>query len=190
MSRRTSLLAVLALLAAPGVALTQPEDMPDRLGQAVEAVPAVDLERYAGTWYEQAHLPLFFQRNCVANTTANYSLRDDGRIDVVNQCDNDKGERIEARAIARKVDGSTSKLEVRFAPPSSRSCPPCGLLLGDRPRSGLPRASSARRTGSTSGSWTRDKAIDPDSSTPGREGARQGLRHLAPDPHRTVTGRG
>src|SRR5690606_14945601 len=36
MSRRTSLLAVLALLAAPGVALTQPEDTPDRQGQAVE----------------------------------------------------------------------------------------------------------------------------------------------------------
>lgn len=116
MSRRTSLLAVLALLAAPGVALTQPEDRPDARNQAVEAVPAVDLERYAGTWYEQAHLPLFFQRNCVANTTASYSLRDDGRIDVVNQCDTDKGERIEARGIARQVDGSTSKLEVRFAP--------------------------------------------------------------------------
>lgn len=84
--------------------------------QPVEAVPSVDLARYTGTWYEQAHLPLFFQRNCVANTTAQYTLRDDGRIDVVNQCDDAKGKRSEARAIARKVDGSTSKLEVRFAP--------------------------------------------------------------------------
>lgn len=84
--------------------------------QQVEAVSAVDLERYAGLWYEQAHLPLFFQRNCMANTTARYTLRDDGRIDVVNQCDTDKGERIEARAIARRVGESTSKLEVRFAP--------------------------------------------------------------------------
>lgn len=116
MSRRTSFLAVLALLAAPGVALTQPEDRPESRDQAVEAVPAVDLERYAGTWYEQAHLPLFFQRNCVANTTATYTLREDGRIDVVNQCDTEKGERIESRGVARKVDGSTSKLEVRFAP--------------------------------------------------------------------------
>ena len=116
MSRRTSLLAVLALLAAPGVALTQPEDRPGPTDQAVEAVPAVDLERYAGTWYEQAHLPMFFQRNCVANTTATYTLREDGRIDVVNQCDTDEGERIESRGVARKVDDSTSKLEVRFAP--------------------------------------------------------------------------
>lgn len=82
----------------------------------VEAVPSVDLARYAGTWYEQAHLPLFFQRNCVANTTAHYTLREDGRIDVVNQCDDKDGDRIEATAIARRVGDSTSKLEVRFAP--------------------------------------------------------------------------
>mgnify|MGYP003805390213 FL=1 len=81
-----------------------------------EAVPSVDLERYVGTWYEQAHLPLFFQRNCVANTTAQYALREDGRIDVVNQCDDADGRRIEATAIAHRVGDSTSKLEVRFAP--------------------------------------------------------------------------
>src|SRR5690606_17096865 len=43
-------------------------------------------------------------------------LRPDGRIDVVNQCDDKDGDRIEARAIARRVGESTSKLEVRFAP--------------------------------------------------------------------------
>lgn len=116
MSRSTSLLAVLALLAAPGVALTRPDELPAPRTEEVQVVPGVDLARYAGLWYEQAHLPLFFQRNCVANTTARYTVRDDGRIDVVNQCDTDKGERIESTAIARKVDGSTSKLEVRFAP--------------------------------------------------------------------------
>lgn len=104
--RLRSSLAVLAVLVAPVFASAQ----------EVVPVPSVDLERYVGKWYEQAHLPLFFQRNCVANTTAEYTLREDGRIDVVNQCDNDKGERIEATAIARQVDGSTSKLEVRFAP--------------------------------------------------------------------------
>jgi apolipoprotein D and lipocalin family protein len=82
----------------------------------VEAVPSVDLARYTGTWYEQAHLPLFFQRNCVANTTARYTLREDGHIDVLNQCDDEQGKRIEATAVARRVGDSTSKLEVRFAP--------------------------------------------------------------------------
>ena len=100
------LLAILALLLASTLATAQD----------VETAPSVDLERYAGTWYEQARLPLFFQRNCIANTTANYSLRADGRIDVVNQCDKDNGERVESRAIARQVGDSTSKLEVRFAP--------------------------------------------------------------------------
>ena len=84
--------------------------------QEIEAAPSVELERYVGTWYEQAHLPLFFQRNCVANTTARYALREDGRIDVVNQCEDKAGKRIEATAIARRVGESTSRLEVRFAP--------------------------------------------------------------------------
>ena len=82
----------------------------------VDTVPNVDLQRYAGTWYEQAHLPLFFQRNCVANTTARYGLRADGRIDVVNACDDARGNRIESSGVARPVDGSNARLEVRFAP--------------------------------------------------------------------------
>ncbi|MEN1941875.1 lipocalin family protein [Luteimonas sp. MJ246] len=163
MSHRTSLLAILALIAAPGVALTQPEDRPDPRGQAVEAVTVVDLERYAGTWYEQAHLPLVFQRNCVANTTASYSLRDDGRVDVVNQCDNDKGERIEARAIARKVDGSTSKLEVRFAPAFLSFLP---AVWGDYWIIDLDPDYRWAIVGSPDRKYlwflTRDKAIDPE----------------------------
>lgn len=79
-------------------------------------VPAVDLQRYAGTWYEQAHLPLFFQRDCERNTTATYTLRDDGRIDVVNRCTTADGRVKESRGVARRVGDSTSKLQVRFAP--------------------------------------------------------------------------
>lgn len=45
----------------------------------------VDLERYLGTWYEIARYPNRFQKECVA-VTAEYSLRDDGRIRVVNAC--------------------------------------------------------------------------------------------------------
>ena len=106
-ARSTAAAAALLLSATFSVQAQSPE---------LEAVASVDLERYVGTWYEQAHLPLFFQRNCVANTTARYALREDGRIDVVNQCDDKDGKRIEATAIARRVGESTSKLEVRFAP--------------------------------------------------------------------------
>jgi len=46
----------------------------------------VDLKRYAGRWYEIAKYPNKFQRVCKANTTANYTLKNDGKIEVVNEC--------------------------------------------------------------------------------------------------------
>jgi lipocalin len=47
-------------------------------------VPELDLERYLGTWYEIARFPHSFEKNLVG-VTANYSLKDNGRIKVVNQ---------------------------------------------------------------------------------------------------------
>jgi apolipoprotein D and lipocalin family protein len=46
-------------------------------------VANVDLKRYSGRWYEIARLPVFFEKKlkCV---TATYTLRDDGRITVLN----------------------------------------------------------------------------------------------------------
>lgn len=76
----------------------------------------VDLKRYAGVWYEQAHLPMFFQRNCARNTTAEYTLRDDGMVTVVNSCDTKEGKRIQSQGVARMKDKDPAKLEVRFAP--------------------------------------------------------------------------
>lgn len=47
-------------------------------------IPYVDLKKYAGTWYEIARLPFSFESKlkCI---TATYSLREDGRIDVLNK---------------------------------------------------------------------------------------------------------
>ena len=74
----------------------------------------VDLQRYQGTWYELARLPMFFQRNCV-QSQAHYGLRDDGRIDVINRCRDKDGEWIEAKGVAEpQVEGQTDKLWVRF----------------------------------------------------------------------------
>ena len=52
----------------------------------VQSVAAVDLARYAGNWYEIAAFPMFFQRQCVGDTTARYTQRPDGEIDVYNRC--------------------------------------------------------------------------------------------------------
>lgn len=44
------------------------------------AAPAVDLERFMGTWHVIAHVPYFFEEGKVA-TRDEYRLRPDGRID-------------------------------------------------------------------------------------------------------------
>lgn len=97
-------------LSAAGASTAPPSSLPN------VPVAGVDLTRYAGTWYEQAHLPMFFQRKCVADTTAHYSLDADGTIAVVNRCRKADGSFSEAHGVARKVGGRSSTLEVRFAP--------------------------------------------------------------------------
>jgi len=47
-------------------------------------VKSLDLNRYLGTWYEIARFPHTFEKDLVW-VTATYSLRDDGKIRVVNQ---------------------------------------------------------------------------------------------------------
>jgi len=80
-----------------------------------ETVKKVDLQRYTGTWYEIARIPNRFQSQCVKNVTATYSLREDGKIDVVNRCVEEDGSVDEAEGLAQVVDkDSFSKLEVSF----------------------------------------------------------------------------
>lgn len=81
------------------------------------AVAALDVPRYMGTWYEIAKYPNRFQKQCVADTRAEYSLMTDGRVQVINRCRQDNGEMETANGVARQVGGAESpKLKVRFAP--------------------------------------------------------------------------
>lgn len=85
----------------------------------LEAVAHVDLSRYVGTWYEIANFPQSFQRGCTA-TTATYTLRADGDIDVLNRCRKGSldGKEKSALGRARVVDRTTNaKLEVSFFRP-------------------------------------------------------------------------
>jgi apolipoprotein D and lipocalin family protein len=85
----------------------------------LETVAHVDLPRYLGTWYEIASFPQRFQRGCTA-TTANYSLRRDGDIDVLNRCRKGSldGKEQSALGRARVVDRATNaKLQVSFFRP-------------------------------------------------------------------------
>jgi apolipoprotein D and lipocalin family protein len=84
---------------------------------SMKTVAAVDIDRYAGRWYEISRLPNRFQKGCSGNVTAEYVLRGDGRIDVVNRCSATDGEEKRAEGVARIVDETNrAKLKVRFAP--------------------------------------------------------------------------
>ena len=81
------------------------------------AVPSLDVPRYMGTWYEIAKYPNRFQKDCVADTRADYALMDDGRVQVINRCRQENGEMDVANGVARQEGGADSpQLKVRFAP--------------------------------------------------------------------------
>ncbi len=78
-------------------------------------VPQVDLERYAGPWFEIARIPNRFQKGCARNVTARYILNENGTLSVQNRCTKADGEIDEAEGVGRIVDRSTNaKLKVSF----------------------------------------------------------------------------
>jgi len=85
----------------------------------LEVVPAVNLDRYAGRWYEIARLPNRFEKDC-EGVTADYARRADGLIKVVNTCRKGapNGKIKAATGRARVVDPETNaRLEVSFFGP-------------------------------------------------------------------------
>lgn len=82
-------------------------------------VAHVDLQRYAGAWFEIARFPHRFQKGCVASRAV-YTLRDDGLIGVYNECRKGgyDGPVKSVQGRARVVDRETNaKLEVSFFGP-------------------------------------------------------------------------
>ncbi len=86
------------------------------LNPPLNVVEKVELGRYTGRWYEIARYPNSFERGCVG-VTADYALREDGRISVLNTCREGSldGEVRTIEGVARVVDSSTNaKLAVTF----------------------------------------------------------------------------
>ncbi len=100
---------VIGAVVALGVVLNVDRRPPAEM----HVVDELDLERYMGTWYEIASIPASFQRRCVSDTTATYTLRDDGSVDVLNACLRADGRLLEARGRAWPGD-APAKLEVSF----------------------------------------------------------------------------
>lgn len=84
--------------------------------QPLETVANVDLNRYAGKWYEIASFPQRFQKGCTC-TTAEYTLSDEGYVIVENACNKDSinGEKSGIKGKAFVVENTgNAKLEVQF----------------------------------------------------------------------------
>ena len=77
----------------------------------------VELSRYLGHWYELARYEQGFQKDC-DGVTADYALREDGKLSVLNKCRKPDGSLKQAEGKAKIVDTvSGSKLKVSFFGP-------------------------------------------------------------------------
>lgn len=86
--------------------------------KGANVVSDFEIDRYLGTWYEIARLDHRFERG-LTNVTANYTLRDDGGVRVVNRgFQTKKGEWDEAVGKAYFVDSpDVGRLKVSFFGP-------------------------------------------------------------------------
>ena len=86
------------------------------LSQTLQTVPSVDLNKYAGKWYEIASYPQTFQKGCHC-TTAEYTLSEKGYVIVENRCNKDsvngKVSYIKGKAFVEEGSGN-AKLKVQF----------------------------------------------------------------------------
>jgi len=77
-------------------------------------VKEVNLEQYLGTWFEIARFDHSFERNLVG-VTATYSMRDDGKIRVLNQgYKNTLDGELDVAEGKAKLTGEPGKLKVSF----------------------------------------------------------------------------
>jgi len=76
--KRTAILVLTLVWIGGGLSLTS--------HASPEVVGNLDVEQYMGRWYAIASIPTSFERQCVQGTTAEYTLQEDGRIEVLNTC--------------------------------------------------------------------------------------------------------
>jgi len=89
------------------------------LGQNMQKDPVtvdfVNLQKYIGKWYEIAKLPNWFQKSCNKGTVAEYSINEDGNINVKNSCYESDNSLNTANGLAKVVNAKTNaKLKVSF----------------------------------------------------------------------------
>ena len=86
--------------------------------KGIEPVQEFELSKYLGTWYEIARLDHSFERG-LSNVTAEYSLREDGGVRVINRgysAEEGVWEQAEGKAYFAE-DSDTGHLKVSFFGP-------------------------------------------------------------------------
>ena len=79
-----------------------------------QVVAKVDVSRYMGLWFQIAHYPNFFQRDCL-RSTAEYAVLESGKVSVFNSCTLKTGEMSTIKGEAFIPDATeTAKLKVDF----------------------------------------------------------------------------
>jgi apolipoprotein D and lipocalin family protein len=103
-----------ALLTATLFAMNSCSSIP----KGAKAVQNFEKEKYLGHWFEIARLDFVFEKN-LSNTTAEYSLNDDGSIKVINRGYNYiKKKNVSSTGKAKFVgDANEGKLKVSFFGP-------------------------------------------------------------------------
>jgi apolipoprotein D and lipocalin family protein len=88
------------------------------------AVEKVELDKYLGVWYEVARKPMYFERKCIYDITATYTLNENGNIVVDNKCYDLEGnlQRSVGEAFVSNAPFN-SKLRVSFLPEGVRWIP-------------------------------------------------------------------
>jgi apolipoprotein D and lipocalin family protein len=105
-SKLLFLAAFFALLAAM---------LPARDSRPLKTVDSVDLQRYAGDWYEIARYPNRFQKDCDSDVHVRYTLQSSGKLNIRNECRKANGKPDVANGTAKVVDAKTNaKLKVTF----------------------------------------------------------------------------
>ena len=113
-----SLIAVLCFSLSAWVPLASAQAQSSEASPApLESIASLDVPRYMGTWYEVAKYPNWFQKRCIANTSATYAIQPNGMLQVLNRCQKEDGSITDALGEAKQVgDTNSPKLKVRFAP--------------------------------------------------------------------------
>lgn len=126
-ARLAHLLLAICLAAAASATAAQTPNVPPPAATAspaaLTAIASLNVPAYMGTWYQVAWFPNRFQKQCVSDTSATYSRRDDGAVTVENRCKKADGSFDDATGLARpagsRLEGDLLKpaqLEVSFLP--------------------------------------------------------------------------